>query len=210
MLSVLLLLLGQEKVLNYDILRDGKPIGKAKILVKITQDGGKRTDSKLELAMKNQKVDMHTTMVWAKSGRPTLKVIQFFDPKGAELSRTRVEFRATDFLVTETIGSKLTKTTKPIPANAEIRDLPEFWFLRDQPEKGRPYQYLVFNSTSLNWDSAISTYIGETEKNVDGKLQKRQTVSQTIGSKKNEIRFDENGFPVETSTNDGILIIAKF
>jgi hypothetical protein len=96
-----------------------------------------------------------------------------------------------------------------IPPNAEIRDLPEFWFLRDRPEKGKPYKYFVFNATSLNWDSAISTYIGETEKNLDGKIVKRQGISQQIGTRKYEIFLDESGFPVETSTNDGIRIVAK-
>lgn len=210
MLSVVLFVLGQEKILNYDILRDGKAIGKAKILVKITVDGGKRSDSKLELSMNDQKLDMHTTMVWAKSGRPTLKVIQIFDEKGVEKSRTRVEFRANDLLVTETVGSKLTKATKAVPANGEIRDFPEFWFLRDKPEKGKPYSYFVFNATSLNWEAATSTYIGETEKNVDGKRLKRSSISQHIGTRKYEIFLDEGGFPIETITNDGYRIIAKF
>ena len=209
MLSIFLYIVIQEKILNYDLLRDGKPIGTAKVAIKITADGGKRSDSKLDLISNDRKLGMHTTQMWAKSGRPLLKIIQVFDDKGAEATRTRIDFHLTDLLVTQTVGTKITKTTKPIPAKAEIRDLPEFWFLRDIPAMSTPYKYMVFNTTSLLWEQAESSYIGETEKLVDGKSVKRRSVSQKIGQRQNEILLDEGGFPVETKTNDGIRIVAK-
>ena len=204
MLSCVLLVAVQGKVQNYEIFRSDKLVGTAKIAVKITADGGKRSDSKLELTSGEQKLDMHTTQMWAKSGRPTLKVVQIFEAKGAETSRTRVDFHATDLLVTQTVGSKITKTTKTIPAGAEIRDLPEFWFLRDVPAKGKAYKYFVFNATSLEWEAATSTYMGK-----DTKTSKLHDIRQQIGPRKFAILSDEGGIPVSTVTNDGIRLMIK-
>ena len=203
MLSFVVLIAAQDKIMNYEIFRADKSIGTAKMAIKILADGGKRSDSKLVLALGDQKLDMHTTQMWSKTGRPTLKIIQMFDANGVETSRTRVDFHLTDLLVTQTAGSKITKTTKAIPANVEIRDLPEFWFLREAPMKGKPYKYLVFNATSLEWESATSVYTGDEEKT------KSHMVTQTIGSRKSTISLNDAGVPMVTVTNDGIRIAAK-
>jgi hypothetical protein len=227
----------QSKILNYEIAHMGKQIGTAKVLIKVTVDGGKRTDTKLTLTESDPKREMHTTQVWAKSGRPTLKIVQLFDLKGNETSRTRIDFRLSDVVISQTVDGKLKKSTVSIPANAEIRDLPEFWFLRDRPVKGKPYQYLTFNATSLKWETAVSTYMGEKtfgtkaktvnatslkwetavstymgEKTFGTKAKtvKRQNVVQKIGSRILDMLLDEGGFPVDSSTNDGTKIIAKF
>ena len=203
MLSFAVLIALQSKVLNYDIVRNGKLIGDAKVLIKITADGGKRTDSKLSLSQNDKKLDMHTTQVWALSGRPTLKIVQIFDAKGVETSRTRVDFRVTDVLVTYTKNNKLTKSTVVIPPKAEIRDLPEFWFLRDEPEIGKPLKYWVFNATDAVWEEATSTYVGP------DKSRKLRNISQQIAKRKLAISLDADGFPVETISNDGIKIVVK-
>ena len=111
MLSLVVLLATQSKILNYEISQGGKVVGTAKVLIKITTDGGKRTDTKLTLTQSENKLEMHTTQVWAKSGRPTLKIVQMFDPKGVETSRTRIDFRVTDLLINKTVDGKLSKST---------------------------------------------------------------------------------------------------
>ncbi len=210
MLSLVILFAAQSRVLNYEITRDGKPLGTAKVLIKITVDGGKRTDTKLTLTQGENKLDMHTTQVWAQSGRPILKIVQLFDAKGVETSRTRIDFRVTDLLINKSIDGKLSKLTVPIPAKAEIRDLPEFWFLRDVPVKGKAYKYWTFNATSLAWEETVSTYIGEQEIAGKAKSLKQQHIAQVVGKRKLDMFLDETGFPVNSVTNDGTKIVAKF
>ena len=208
MLSFIVLAAFQSKILNYEISHQGKVIGTAKVLIKLTQDGGKRTDTKLTLTENEAKLEMHTTQVWGTTGRPTLKIVLMFDAKGTETSRTRIDFHANDILVTQTKDGKLTKSTMAIPPKAEIRDLPEFWFLRDKPVKGVSYKYWTFNTTSLLWEQTTSTYIGaEATKEKPGK---QEHVSQVIGKRKLDMYLDEAGFPVNSVTNDGTKIIAKF
>jgi hypothetical protein len=205
MLSIVLLTVFQSKTLNYEIQREGKVIGTAKAFVKITTDGGKRTDTKLILAQGTQKLDLHTTQVWATSGRPLLKIVLILNEKGEETSRTRVDFRTTDVLVTKTVGSKITKSTVAVPAKGEIRDLPEFWFLRDQPVVGKAFSYFAFNATTLTWDNATSIYKGDKKENAS----KLHHISQKIGKRSIELLLDQDGFPVETTASDGTRIIAK-
>lgn len=209
MLSLVVLLATQSKILNYEISQGGKVVGTAKVLIKITTDGGKRTDTKLTLTQSENKLEMHTTQVWAKSGRPTLKIVQMFDPKGVETSRTRIDFRVTDLLINKTVDGKLSKSTIPIPAKAEIRDLPEFWFLRDKPAKGQIYKYWTFNATALLWEETTSTYVGPSDLATKERTIKQQHISQQIGKRKLDMFLDETGFPVNSVTNDGTKIIAK-
>ena len=84
--------------------------------------------------------------------------VQIFDDKGVEMNRTRIDFRLNDAAVTKTIGDKITKSTVAIDPKAEIRDLTEFWFIRDEPEKGKAFQYLTFDSTALSWQPTKSTF----------------------------------------------------
>ncbi len=205
MLSLVVLVAAQSKILNYEITQNGKVIGAAKVLIKLTADGGKRTDTKLTLLESEPKIEMHTTQVWAKSGRPTLKIVQMFNLKGVETSRTRIDFRVTDLLINKTVNGKLSKLTIVIPAKAEIRDLPEFWFLRDKPTKGQVYKYWTFNTTSLTWEQTTSTFVGATKVGTFWQPQ----VSQVIGKRKLDMFLDEAGFPVNSVTNDGTKIVAK-
>jgi hypothetical protein len=209
MLSLVVALSLQSKTVDYAISMNDKPVGEAKVLIKITQDGGKRTDSKLTLKIDGKTLDMHSTQVWAFSGRPTLKIVQTFDAKGVEVKRTRIDFAATSATITQLNGAKLSKKTVPIDPKAEIRDLFEFWFLRDEPLKGKPYEYQVFNATSLKWERAKSTYIGETEKDINGTKMMLRQISQDIGAKHLDVWLDSEGFPVLSATSDGTKIVLK-
>jgi hypothetical protein len=209
MLSLVLILALQSKTLGYEIWMNEKVIGEAKVLVKITQEGGKRTDTKLTLRISGKSLEMHTTQVWAFSGRPTLKIVQTFDGKGIEVKRTRIDFSDKSITISQMDNGKLSKSVVPIDPKHEIRDLFEFWFLRDEPVKDKPYEYSVFNTTSLKWEKAKSTYIGETEKNINGKTMKLHAISQDIGSKHVDIWLDSDGFPVLSMTSDGMKIVRK-
>ncbi|MEI8282819.1 MAG: hypothetical protein WCG75_10475, partial [Armatimonadota bacterium] len=208
-ISLFLVATFQSKILNYDIYRQDKIVGTAKILIKITQDGGKRTDTKLTLTENKSSLEMHTTQVWGQSGRPTLKIVLMLDSKGVETSRMRVDFRASDLLISQTVGGKLTKSNIPIPPKAEIRDLPEFWFLRDVPVKGKAYKYWTFNTTSLQWEETTSTFIGPSQLATKERTIKQNQVTQQIGKRKIDMMLDEAGFPVNSVTSDGIRIVAK-
>jgi hypothetical protein len=210
MVSFVLLVTLQTKTVNYDIFRGDDQIGEAKILIRIIQDGGKRSDAKLTLHQNGKKLDMHTTQIWAFSGRPVLKIVQVFDEKGVETSRTRIDFRSNDAGVTKTVGDKITKSTVAIDAKAEIRDLTEFWFIRDEPQKGKPYQYLTFDSTALIWQPTKSTFVGVEEKEIRGQKKKLSHISQEIGAKHVDIWLDSEGFPVATEASDKTKIVAKF
>ncbi|MBS1726726.1 MAG: hypothetical protein JST51_08400 [Armatimonadetes bacterium] len=210
MLSAVLLLALQSKTLNYDIYRGSDLIGEAKILIKITQDGGKRTDTKLTLKLSGKTLDMHTTQVWAFSGRPTLKIVQMFDAKGNETHRTRADFKADEVSVMETVGDKTTKKTVPIAADAEIRELSEFWFLRDEPVKDESFKFQSFDASTQKWQTATSTYIGIESKVVDGKKMVLYHVAQEIGTKKVDVWLDTDGFPLITESSDKTKIVAKF
>ena len=210
MLSLLFVLAFQSKTMNYDLFRGDQSIGDAKVLIRITQDGGKRTDTKLTLRQGGKTLEMHTTQVWAFSGRPTLKIVQIFDAKGVETSRTRVDFKATEAVVSKTVGDKTTKSAVPIEAKTEIRDLTEFWFIRDEPEKGKPYEYLTFDANALKWERAKSIYLGEEAKTIQGKKMSVHHVSQEIGGKRVDIWLESDGFPVLTEAADKTKIVAKF
>jgi hypothetical protein len=209
MLSLVILQLAQTRTYNYAISIHDKPIGEAKMLIKITQDGGKRSDTKLTLNVDGKTLDMHTTQVWAFSGRPILKVVQTFDAKGTEVKRTRIDFSDKSTIISQMDNGKLSKSMVPVDPKAEVRDLFEFWFLRDEPVKDKPYDYQVFNATSLKWEKAKSTYIGETEKNIDGKTMKVHAISQELGTKHLDLWLDSDGFPVLSTTSDGTKIIRK-
>lgn len=209
MLSLALVLALQSKTVEYAISLNDKPIGEAKILIRITQDGGKRTDSKLSLNVDGKKLDMHSTQMWSFTGRPILKIVQTFDVKGIEVKRTRIDFTEKLSTVSQTDNGKMKKSLIPFDEKMETRDLFEFWFLRDEPEKGKPYEYQVYNSTTLKWEKAKSTYIGETEKNINGKKMKLHAISQDIGAKHLDIFLDSEGFPVLSTTSEGMKIIVK-
>lgn len=210
MLSLTLLLALQSKTVNYDLFRGDQTIGEAKVLIRITQDGGKRTDTKLTLRQNGKTLDMHTTQVWAFSGRPTLKIVQVFDEKGAETNRTRVDFKATEAAITKTVGDKVTKSTVAIDEKAEIRDLTEFWFIRDEPEKGKPYQYLTFDANTAKWEKSKSVYMGLETKLVGSQKIPLHHISQEIGARHLDIWLDSDGFPVITEASDKTRIVAKF
>lgn len=209
MLSLAIALAIQSKTVLYSISSNGKPIGEAKILIRITQDGGKRTDSKVTLNLEGKTLDMHTTQIWTFSGRPALKIVQTFDAKGVETKRTRVDFADKSLTISQTDNGKLSKSVVPIDPKAELRDLFEFWFLRDEPVKSQAYEYQVFNTNSLKWEKAKSTYIGETEKNIHGKMMKLHSISQTIGTKHLDIWLDAEGFPILSTTSEGMKIMVK-
>lgn len=210
MVSLCLALAFQAKTVNYDLFRNEEKIGTVKIQTKITQDGGKRSDSKIQIVVSGKTIDMHSTQVWAFSGKPTLKINQVFNEKGVERNRTRMDFKATEVAVTETIGDKVTKKSVPIPTGADIRNFAEFWFLRDEPEKGKSYSYQAFNSSTMKWEKATCTYIGETEKNIGGRKIKVQAITQQIGAIKVEIWLDTDGFAVLTESSDHTRIVATF
>lgn len=210
MVSLALAFMFQTKTVNYDLFRGDDNIGEAKVLIRITQDGGKRTDTKLTLKQNGKTLEMHTTQVWAFSGRPTLKVVQFFDAKGNESIRTRIDFKPTLVQISDTRDGKTKTSTVPIDKKDEIRDLPEFWFLRDEPIVDTPISYLTFNATSFAWEATKSTYKGEVDKKVGGKMMKLHRVSQEIGGKHSEVWLDSEGFPVITEAANGTKIVARF
>lgn len=209
MLSIVVALAFQSKTLNYDLFRADQSIGEAKVLIRIIQDGGKRTDTKLTLKQNGKTLDMHTTQVWSFSGRPTLKIVQVFDAKGVETTRTRVDFKATEAVVTVTVGDKTTKKSVQIDPKTEIRDLAEFWFLRDEPEKGKSFEYLTFDANALKWEKSRSTYVGDDSKTVGGTKQSLRHISQVIGARTTEIWLDSDGFPVISESSDKTRIVAK-
>jgi hypothetical protein len=210
MVNIALVLMLQTKTVNYDIFRGDDNIGEAKVLIRITQDGGKRTDTKLTLKQSGKTLEMHTTQVWAFSGRPTLKIVQFFDAKGNETIRTRIDFKPTSVQVSDTRDGKTKTSTVPIDKKDEIRDLPEFWFLRDEPVPNTPFSYFTFNATSFAWESTKSTFKGEVDKKVNGKTMKLNHVSQEIGGKHSDVWLDSEGFPVITEASNGTKIVARF
>ncbi len=210
MLNYLCLLAFQSKTIEYDLYRSDKLIGEAKILIRITQDGGKRTDTKLTLKQNGKTLDMHTTQVWAFSGRPTLKIVQIMDDKGVETGRTRVDFKANEAVVTTFVSDKSEKKSVAIEAKVEIRDLAEFWFLRDEPVKGEEFKYKTFDTSSLKWADSKSVYLGEEAKTVRGKSLSLHHIRQTVGERKIDNWLDSEGFPVISESSDQTKIVAKF
>lgn len=210
MLNALCLLALQSKTIEYDLYRADKLIGEAKILIRITQDGGKRTDTKLTLKQNGKKLDMHSTQVWAFSGRPTLKIVQILDDKGVETGKTRVDFKTNEAVVTTFVGDKSEKKSIAIEPKVEIRDLAEFWFLRDEPTKDEEYKYKSFDTSGLKWADSKSVYLGEETKAVKGKSMSLHHIRQTVGDKKIDNWVDSDGFPVISESSDQTKIIAKF
>ena len=127
-----------------------------------------------------------------------------------EMERLSDNRRLNDAAVTKTIGDKITKSTVAIDPKAEIRDLTEFWFIRDEPEKGKAFQYLTFDSTALSWQPTKSTFVGVEEKEVRSQRKKLRHISQEIGAKHVDIWLDSEGFPIITETSDKTKIVAKF
>ncbi len=204
----LCLLLVQSRIVNYEIFRDDKKVGTAKIAIKITQDGGKRADSKIQLQLNGKTLDMHSTQVWAFSGKPTLKINQIFDDKGVEVDRNRMDFKATEVVITHTVKDKPSKKSVPIDPKAEIRDFGEFWFIRDEPIQGKAVKYMMFDSSAQAWQSTTTTYQGSETKSIGGKSMKVHHVSQQIGQRKLEIWLDDGGIPMLTESSDHTRIVA--
>lgn len=201
MLSYLLCM--QAKPIELVVTQKGQKIGVVRMNVKITADGQKRSESKIELKVNDTTLALQTTDVWDSAGRPIMKLVA---KPGANSTQTRVNFAGMAATVQQFEGEKQTlRKIFNLAQGKTMADLSEFWILRDLPTKGAKVSTQLFNPHSFDWEPVTSTYIGFEKKGGQPahKIQKKMKESTV------DIWLDSQGLPLEIRSTDGTVMTRK-
>ncbi|HLO99659.1 MAG TPA: hypothetical protein VK171_13770 [Fimbriimonas sp.] len=193
----------QAKPIELEVSLKGQKVGSVRMNVKITAEGSKRSESKIELKSNGETLNLQTTDVWDNAGRPVMKLVA---KPGKESVQSRVNFSGLVATVQVFEGEKqISRKLFTAPKGIPVADLSEFWILRDLPAKGAKVSSQLFNPHTSTWDTVTSTYIGFEKHNgaPSHKITKKMKNSTV------EIWLDTQGLPLEIKSSDGTVMIRK-
>lgn len=153
----------------------GKNVGTAWITEKLTEDGGKRSQTKLILANNGLKSTFIDEVEYDKEGYPVRKYVRRQGPDGQEMRIATFGDRLAE-VVTEMNGKRSTQTVKA-PEGCETRAASEFWFIKNQPRVGQTDVYYRFDMDQLAWIETKVKYEGMRDLELGGQIMRTHCVT---------------------------------
>jgi hypothetical protein len=150
-----------------DITIDGQKVGTASVSEKITEDGGKLSDLRMELSSGGKTVVISETAKFDQDGRPLAKTL-LQTGLGPKIDR-KANFAGGVAKVTMTVDGLPQTKSYAAPAGSDIRAQSELWFLKTQPKPGAKVKYFRFDIKELKWVEEATTYVGPGNLKIGGK-----------------------------------------
>jgi hypothetical protein len=195
------LALGQTK---YSVEMGGKMVGSASLSQKISGDGAKTVDLKMDLKLTSQKLSIRSQNTYDKQGQPIRKFMDANIPGGALQRQLVATFDERGANVVQMDGGKRTTRQIPLVGAAPRSDASEYWFIRDLPKPGEKVRTYTFNMDLLAWQLQTTVYRGRKIIKVNGKSIEAHEV-EIIGDRPSKAFLDEKGVPWIVESGSTIL-----
>jgi hypothetical protein len=176
------------------ILQEKKLLGYATVSQRLTSDGGKQVELRMEFQEAGMpKALLHKTSTYDKLGRPTRMVLEMTGPAHVESIATFDSEGATCTRMAHGVakGSKI-----PRASTAPWSNVSEFWFLRDKPKEGQTVQTLLFSIDHNEWELTQIRYLGRREIKVSGKTVQANAIESTANGRTTTAYVSDAGDPI--------------
>ena len=184
--------MGQAKL---TVFRGGKVIGRITMTSKITKDGAKVDEMSMSRTENGKSVDLRILSNFAADGTPTRKFMAISLAGTTERHQIVATFKPEGVAVQVIPSLDPAQTIAP-PANAQLKQLDEFWFIRDHPKVGTLLSSFVFDLGSGKWSPRKVTYLGDADLVIGGKKVHAHRVSGGIGGQSILQYLDDQGLPL--------------
>lgn len=175
--------------------RAGKVIGRITVTSKITKDGAKIDEMSMSRTEKGKTVDLRILSNFAADGTPTRKFMAM-SLSGTSSRRQLVATFSEQGASVQVLPSAEPPQTVALPPDAQIKQLDEFWFVRDHPKVGTTLSSFVFDLGSGKWAPRKVTYLGDAEIVIAGRKLKAHRVASGIGGQSVMQFLDAQGLPL--------------
>lgn len=155
------LVLAAPQPVEYDVLRDGRKTGEARLTQTIRDDGAKSVEMEMTLeAPDGRRVVTHTKSVYTSTGRAIRREqTTKLDVPRFEKSVTATFHEGGANVVVMQDGKRTVRNVTLVKT-APLDSLSEFWFVRDRPRVGMSMVAYQLNLESLVWEPVRTTYQG--------------------------------------------------
>lgn len=164
----------------------------AKVNTRIQSNGTKALTLSLSLKSANGTAVVVQELIFAADGRPIRMSRRTSLGTGKLVEFIRADIGASTIKVTVERDGKPVVNTVPLP-KGELKNISEFWILRDKPTVGQKHTYQKFDLTSLTFAPATVVYKGLQNVKVGGKTIKAHQIVEGTAT----TWLDDKGDPVK-------------
>jgi hypothetical protein len=164
----------------------------AKVNTRIQSNGTKALTLSLSLKSANGTAVVVQELIFAADGRPIRMSRRTSLGTGKLVEFIRADIGASTIKVTVERDGKPVVNTVPLP-KGELKNVSEFWILRDKPTVGQKHTYQKFDLTSLTFAPATVVYKGLQSVKVGGKTIKAHQIVEGTAT----TWLDDKGDPVK-------------
>ncbi len=172
----------------------------AKVNTRIQTNGTKVLTLSLSLKSQNGTAVVVQELVFAADGRPIRMTRRTSLGSGKLVESIRADIGASTIKVTVERDGKPVVNTMPLP-KGELKNISEFWVIRDKPTAGQKHTYQKFDLTSLTFSSAVVEYKGLQNVKVGGKTIKAHQIVEGTAT----TWLDEKGDPVKIEGRNSVM-----
>lgn len=172
----------------------------AKVTTRIQSNGTKALTLSLSLKSENGTAVVVQELIFAADGRPIRMTRRTSLGSGKLVESIRADIGASTLKVTVERDGKPLVSTQQLP-KGELKNVSEFWVIRDKPKVGQKHTYQKFDLTSLTFSSATVEYKGLQNVKVGGKTIKAHQIVEGTAT----TWLDEKGDPVKIEGRNSVM-----
>lgn len=185
------------------VMHGTKQTGTATITQKLNAQGDKLVFLTFDLTSPDGKSSarLRTETTYRSDGSPTRMFHEMTYGEAKKRRQVTVSFSTAGArAVVDDSGARNVKEA-PLASPALMKDLSEFWFLRDQPKVGTTISSYHFDTTALDWSMVENKYLGKQNISWNG-----QTISaHKVKSQRAVSYLDDLGLPLRIELEEGFM-----
>lgn len=193
---------GSASTAEYNVFRQGNPVGTASLTQKLTA-AGKVTQFKLEIKSAGTTATIRQTSTWDMNGVPVRKTLEMQTDSPRRRVMKTISFKGRAANIIEEIDAQRTVSEVIAPGAESVNAVAEYWFLRDMPKKDARSRYLAFDTDRNLWETTDAIYLGPKSVKVGASTIKGFLVRTLTARRTVEAVFDDKGLPMLIEEENG-------